>query len=89
MVVRIAFTSPQGCHGCSSKACLIARCQRGFQYTRITSPKSFCRLGAYCPIKSKERVLIKILSLDRKTMDRVSFQRSVPEVDVTDRRSWF
>ncbi|MBO3832462.1 MAG: LAGLIDADG family homing endonuclease [Candidatus Brockarchaeota archaeon] len=29
------------CRGCSFKMCLIARCQKGFQYTGITSPRAY------------------------------------------------
>lgn len=71
------------------KMCLVAQCQRGFQYTGITSPRSFCRLRPYCPIRSKERPLVPIPSLGRKPSAKIGFQRFVPEIDIADERSWF
>ncbi|MGB9718172.1 MAG: hypothetical protein ACP5PQ_01230 [Thermoproteota archaeon] len=77
------------CRGCSFKMCLVAQCQRGFQYTGITSPRAFCRLRPYCPIKSKEMNPVRILSLNRKLMVKVGFKSFVPEIDNADSRSWF
>ncbi|MEM3390322.1 MAG: hypothetical protein QW491_13085 [Thermoproteota archaeon] len=69
--------------------CLIAQCQRSFQYTGITSPRAFCRLRQYCPIKSEERVPVQIPSLGKKPSTKIGFQEFIPEIDVTDSRSWF
>ncbi|MEM4609890.1 MAG: hypothetical protein QW190_03290 [Thermoproteota archaeon] len=69
--------------------CLVAQCQRGFQYTGITSPRSFCRLRPYCPVKTKERVPVQTPHLNRKLMSKIGFQGFIPEIDVTDSRSWF
>ncbi|MEM3425743.1 MAG: hypothetical protein QW506_05660 [Thermoproteota archaeon] len=69
--------------------CLVAQCQRGFQYTGITSPRAFCRLRLYCPIKTRERTPVQIPSLSRKLLAKIGFQKFVPEIDVTDDRSWF
>jgi hypothetical protein len=69
--------------------CLVAQCQRGFHYTGITSPRSFCRLRPYCPIKSEKRVPVEIPSLNRRPMVKIGFQGFVPEIDVADSRSWF
>lgn len=82
------FTSKL-CRGCSFKMCLVAQCQRGFQYTGITSPRAFCRLRPYCPIKSKGREPISIPFLGKRSLTKINFQRFVPEIDVTDCRSWF
>ncbi|MBO3842508.1 MAG: hypothetical protein FGF48_08880 [Candidatus Brockarchaeota archaeon] len=77
------------CPGCSFKMCLVAQCQRGFQYTGITSPGTFCRLRPYCPVKNKDRVPVQTPSLNRKLMVKVGFKNFVPEIDVADNRSWF
>ncbi|MEM2088231.1 MAG: hypothetical protein QXF52_06085 [Thermoproteota archaeon] len=69
--------------------CLVSQCQRGFQYTGITSPRAFCRLRSYCPIKTEKRAPVQIPSLGKKLLAKTGFQRFVPEVDVTDSRSWF
>jgi len=76
------------CRGCSFKMCLVAQCQRGFHHMGITSPRSFCRLRPYCPIKSEERVPVLIPSSGRRPMAKVGFQGFVPEIDVNDERSW-
>ncbi|MBO3800554.1 MAG: hypothetical protein FGF52_05845 [Candidatus Brockarchaeota archaeon] len=67
----------------------MARCQRGFQYTGITSPRAFCILRPYCPVKSKERVPLRIPSLNRKSMVKVGLEGFVSEIDIADDRSWF
>jgi len=77
------------CRGCSFKTCLVAQCQRGFQYTGITAPRSFCRLKPYCPIKTKERTPVRPRSLSGKPLAKVGFQGFIPEIDPTDDRSWF
>jgi len=77
------------CRGCVSKACLIAQCQRGIQYTGITSPRPFCRLKEYCPIKNKTRTPAQLPTLNKKSMAKINFQRFVPEIDIADKRSWF
>jgi len=77
------------CHGCSFKTCLIAQCQKGFHYTGITFPRSFCRLRQYCPVKTVGRAPVQTPSLGRRPMAKVGFQGFVPEIDVNDERSWF
>ncbi|MEM3390280.1 MAG: hypothetical protein QW491_12875 [Thermoproteota archaeon] len=77
------------CRGCSFKMCLVAQCQRGSQYTGITSPRSFCTLRPYCPVKSKERIPVPVPSLGKKPLTKIGFQIFVPEIDVTDDRTWF
>jgi hypothetical protein len=69
--------------------CLIAQCQRGFNYTGITSPRPFCRLKPYCPVRTTGRTPVQTPSLGRRPMAKVGFQGFVPEVDVNDERSWF
>ncbi|MEM2842063.1 MAG: hypothetical protein QW201_02030 [Thermoproteota archaeon] len=67
----------------------MSQCQRGSHYTGITSPRSFCRLRPYCPIKTVDRVSVQTPSLDRKPLVKINFQKFVPEIDVADDRSWF
>ncbi|MBO3753873.1 MAG: hypothetical protein FGF53_03215 [Candidatus Brockarchaeota archaeon] len=67
----------------------MAQCQRGFQYTGITSPRAFCRLRQYCPIKTEKRTPVQIPSLSKKVLPKINFYEFVPEIDVVDSRSWF
>lgn len=71
------------------ETCLVAKCIKGTSYTGITHPKSFCRLRQYCPIGGRSRPpSVPILLIGNKQMTRVKFSRFVPEIDITDQRSW-
>ncbi len=77
------------CIGCLIETCLVDKCIKGTSYTGITHPKSFCRLRPYCPIGVKERTpSVQVPPLDRKQMTRLKFSSFVPEIDITDQRSW-
>ena len=77
------------CIGCAIETCLVDKCIRGTSYTGITYPRSFCRLRQYCPIGGKDRPLpMPVPPLGRKQIARVKFSKFIPEIDVTDQRSW-
>ena len=77
------------CIGCVIETCLVDKCIRGTSYTGITHPRSFCRLRQYCPIGGKDRPLpMPVPPLGRKQIARVKFSKFIPEIDVTDQRSW-
>ncbi|MEM0162357.1 MAG: hypothetical protein QXO62_04770, partial [Thermoproteota archaeon] len=61
----------------------------GFQYTGITYPKSFCRLRPYCPIKTANRPSVQMSSLSEKSMAKIGFERFIPQIDISDKKSWF
>ncbi|MEM3712028.1 MAG: hypothetical protein QXR97_00590, partial [Thermoproteota archaeon] len=64
-------------------------CIKGKSYSGITHPRSFCRLRSYCPIGGRDRPPpLPIPSVEMRQMERVDFSRFVPEIDVTDERSW-
>ncbi|MEM2088401.1 MAG: hypothetical protein QXF52_06985, partial [Thermoproteota archaeon] len=77
------------CVGCAIETCLVDRCIKGKSYSGITHPRSFCRLRPYCLIGGKDRPPpIPIPSLEMRRMTRVDFSMFVPEIDITDERSW-
>lgn len=71
------------------ETCLVDKCIKGRSYTGITHPRSFCRLRSYCPIGGRDRPPpIPIPPSGSKQMARVKFSTFIPEIDVTDQRSW-
>ncbi|MBO3798058.1 MAG: hypothetical protein QXI42_04830 [Thermoproteota archaeon] len=79
----------KACIGCVIETCLVDKCIKGTSYTGITHPKSFCRLRPYCPIGGKERPSpVQVSSLGRKQVARIKFPRFIPEIDISDERSW-
>lgn len=69
---------------------MIAECIRGRSYTGITSPESACILRSMCPIGGKARPApVPFPEVRSKATRRVGFPKLVPEVDLTDERSWF
>ena len=68
---------------------MVDECIRGASYIGITHPKGFCRLRQYCPIGGKNRPPpLEVPSPGRKQTIKVRFPRFVPEIDITDQRSW-
>ncbi|MBO3754162.1 MAG: hypothetical protein FGF53_04705 [Candidatus Brockarchaeota archaeon] len=77
------------CTGCVIETCLVDKCIRGTSYTGITHPRSFCRLRPYCPIGGRDRPPPMLIPpLGRKQITRVRFSKFIPEIDITDQRSW-
>jgi len=69
---------------------MVAECIRGRSYTGITYPLSACTLRPLCPVGGKVRPApVASPDVRSKVSSRVGFPKLVPEVDLTDERSWF
>jgi hypothetical protein len=78
------------CPGCITRVCLIGKCKRCISHVGITDPKSFCRLREYCSSPNVIPADYIIQTMPKlKAQTKVKFQRFIPVISLTDKRSWF